>query len=109
MNQFRLEQLRSFYEEEPNDPFNAYALATELLKFDLQAARQLFEELLLKHPTYWATYYHAAALYTSLEEFDLAEQTYQKGIEITTKLQNEKALKELKGAYQMFLDEREEW
>jgi hypothetical protein len=41
-----------------------------------------------------------------LEEFDLAEQTYQKGIEITANLQNEKALKELKGAYQMFLDER---
>jgi hypothetical protein len=42
-----------------------------------------------------------------LEEFELAEQTYQKGIEITSNLQNEKALKELKGAYQMFLDERE--
>ncbi|MDI9871531.1 MULTISPECIES: enzyme of heme biosynthesis [Flectobacillus] len=109
MNQFRLEQLRNFYEEEPNDPFNAYALATELLKFDLQAARQLFEELLVKHPNYWATYYHAAALYTTLEEFELAEQTYQKGIEVTGNLQNEKALKELKGAYQMFLDEREEW
>jgi lipoprotein NlpI len=50
MNQFRLEQLRNFYEEEPNDPFNAYALATELLKFDLQAARQLFEELLVNTP-----------------------------------------------------------
>lgn len=109
MNQFRLEQLRKFYEEEPTDPFNAYALATELLKFDLQAARQLFEELITNHPNYWATYYHAAALYTTLEEFDLAEQTYQKGIEITANLQNEKALKELKGAYQMFLDEREEW
>ena len=109
MNQFRLEQLRKFYEEEPNDPFNAYALATELIKFDLQAARQLFEELITNHPNYWATYYHAAALYTTLEEFDLAEQTYQKGIEITANLQNEKALKELKGAYQMFLDEREEW
>ena len=84
-------------------------MATELLKFDLQAARQLFEELITNHPNYWATYYHAAALYTTLEEFDLAEQTYQKGIEITANLQNEKALKELKGAYQMFLDEREEW
>ena len=42
MNQFRLEQLRNFYEEEPNDPFNVYALATELLKFDLQAATKCF-------------------------------------------------------------------
>jgi hypothetical protein len=49
------------------------------------------------------------ALYTTLEEFDLAEQAYQKGIEITANLQNEKALKELKGAYQCFWMMREEW
>ena len=30
----RLEILKQFVTEEPQDPFNHYALATELLKFD---------------------------------------------------------------------------
>jgi hypothetical protein len=38
----------------------------------------------------------------------LSEKTYLLGIELANKLGNEKTLKELKGAYQMFLDELED-
>lgn len=103
----RLEILRQFVTEEPQDPFNHYALATELLKFDKTESKQIFEYLLKNHDNYLATYYHLGALYVELEEHNLAEKTYEAGIELARKIGNEKTLKELKGAYQMFLDELE--
>ena len=63
-----LSQLQQFYKEEPTDPFNIYALATEYLKTDLIQSKLLFEELLNNHSAYIATYYHAAALYMLLNE-----------------------------------------
>ena len=104
----RLEILRQFVAEEPQDPFNHYALATELLKFDETESRQIFEYLLKNHANYLATYYHLGALYVELGELQLAETTYLSGIELALKISNEKTLKELKGAYQMFLDELED-
>ena len=44
-----------------------------------------------------------------LGEIQLAEETYKVGIEVARKIGNEKTLKELKGPYQMFLDELEDW
>ena len=105
----RLEILRQFVAEDPQDPFNYYALATESLKFDKVESRQIFENLLKNHADYLATYYHLGALYIELGEHQLAEQTYVLGIELARKVGNEKTLKELKGAYQMLLDELEDY
>ena len=104
----RLEILRQYVAEEPQDPFNYYALATELLKSNKTETRQIFEYLLKNHANYLPTYYHVGALYVELSELQLAEETYLAGIELARKIGNEKTLKELKGAYQMFLDELEE-
>jgi tetratricopeptide (TPR) repeat protein len=104
----RLEILREFVAEEPQDPFNHYALATELLKTDKAESKQIFEYLLENHADYLATYYHLGALYVEIGEQQLAEKTYLSGIELARKIGNEKTLKELKGAYQMFLDELED-
>ena len=104
----RLETLRQFVAEEPQDPFNNYALATELLKSNKTESKQIFEYLLNNHANYLATYYHLGALYVELGEYILAEKTYVAGIDLARKIGNEKTLKELKGAYQMFLDELEE-
>jgi hypothetical protein len=43
-----------------------------------------------------------------LGENSLAEETYVAGIALARKIGNEKTLKELKGAYQMFLDDLED-
>jgi hypothetical protein len=104
----RLEILRQFVAEEPQDPFNHYALATELLKTYKPESRQIFEYLLQNHADYLATYYHLGALYVESGENQWAEKTYLLGIELANKLGNDKTLKELKGAYQMFLDELED-
>jgi tetratricopeptide (TPR) repeat protein len=104
----RLEILRQFVAEEPQDPFNHYALATELLKFNKTESRQIFEYLLKNHAGYLATYYHLGALYVELGQHELADETYLAGIALADKIGNEKTLKELKGAYQMLLDELED-
>ena len=104
----RLKILRQFVAEEPQDPFNHYALATELLKSNRPETQQIFEYLLKSHADYLATYYHLGALYVELGEYKLAEETYLLGIELARKIGNEKTLKELRGAYQMFFDELEE-
>ena len=105
----RLEILRQFVAEEPQDPFNHYALATELLKTDKQEAKAIFEFLVKNNADYLATYYHLGALYVELGENDLSLATYEEGIKLAQKIGNEKALKELKGAYQMLLDELEDF
>ena len=104
----RLEILRQFVAEEPHDPFNHYALATELLKSNKSESKQIFEYLLKNHADYLATYYHLGALYVELGEHSLAEKTYLAGIELAGSTGNEKTLKELKGAYQMSLDDMED-
>ncbi len=106
--QNRLEILRQFVAEEPQDAFNYYALATELLKTNKMESKVVFEYLIQHHADYLPTYYHLGALYVELGENNAAEQTYFQGIELAKKLKNDKTLKELKGAYQMFLDELED-
>ena len=94
----RLDQLNQFLKEDPNDPFTIYAIATEYVKIDLEEARKYFEILLNDHPNYIATYYHAGKLYEELEEYDLAQETYQTGIEKAKSQDEQLALRELGSA-----------
>jgi tetratricopeptide (TPR) repeat protein len=102
MNQSRLSQLLRFYEEEPNDPFNIYALANEYKNSDPEKGLKYFEMLMRDHPSYIATYYHLAHLYIDLGKDDLAKATFEKGINIATKNNESFALRELKSAYEEF-------
>ncbi|MFT5617047.1 MAG: Tfp pilus assembly protein PilF [Arenicella sp.] len=104
----RLEQLQKFLQEEPEDPFLIYAIATEFQKTDVQKAKEYFEQLLAKHSDYLPTYYQLAQLYFDLQEDDSAKQTYLQGIELAEKQGNQFTLRELKNAYQNFLFEIEE-
>ena len=58
----RLEQLEKFYKDEPNDPFNLYALALEISKTQRQQAYQVFKQLMTGFPDYVPAYYQAALL-----------------------------------------------
>jgi tetratricopeptide (TPR) repeat protein len=105
MSASRLEQLLEFYREDPNDPFVIYALATEYLSIDEQKALQYFEGLLQWHSYYVGTYYHAAALYAKLGRREDAEKTYKNGLITALEVNDTKAHRELKAAYDEFLDE----
>ncbi len=99
----RLQQLLEFLNDDPNDPFTIYAIATEYLHTDPDQARRYYEILLNDHPYYLPTYYHAAKLYESLDERDLALTAYEKGIQLATEKKEYLALRELQNAYQELL------
>lgn len=108
MKQERLNLLIEFYNEDPTDPFNVYALAMEYLNEDMMKAKGYLDELLEKHENYLPTYYHAAALYAEIGQSENAKLTYQKGLELAKNQKNTKTLLELQRAYQMFLDDEED-
>ena len=95
----RLKVLEGFYQDDPSDPFNLYALAIEFLKTDIQKSLKLFEELLSSHPDYVPTQYHAAKLYQDLNERDKSITVYEKGLQVSLKNKDLKAHRELKAAY----------
>ncbi len=103
----RLSQLRQFAADEPDDPFNLYALALELRAHDPAEAAALFDQLLTDHPTYLATYYHAAALFADLNQPDRAFAIYDTGIDLAVQQKNERTRQELIRARQALVDELE--
>ena len=99
MSTDRLEQLKTFYEEDSEDPFTRYALAQEHLKQGhTDRALALFEELVEKDPDYVGTYYHLGKLYERLDRTDDALETYEQGIEVAREQGAQKDLSELQDA-----------
>ncbi len=103
MNQDRLTLLLEYYKDDPNDPFNLYALATEYKSTEPEKALEYFEMLIEKHPNYVATYYHLANLYLDLGRDEKAKSTFEMGIEKATGQNEALLLRELKNAYDEFM------
>jgi tetratricopeptide (TPR) repeat protein len=101
----RLKQLLQFWQEDPNDPFTLYALATEYRPTDPNKALFYYEKLLAEHPGYVGTYYHAAKLYAELGQANKAEDTFKKGLEVSQQAGHRNAYRELQAAYRDFMDE----
>lgn len=108
MNNSLLANLLAFYEEDPNDPFNVYALAIEYSKSDPGEAAHFFDLLLEKHPDYLPTYYHAGAFFAAMEKIERAEEIYRRGVELALVQKNAKAHRELLAAFSNFKDELED-
>ena len=107
----RIQQLIEFLNDNPNDPFLLYALATEYLKAGQTAdALRYYERLRTDHPDYVGTYYHLGRLYESLGERDSAIATYRQGMEVAQQKRDRHALSELQAVYQsaLGLDEDDE-
>lgn len=107
MSNERIQQLIRFVQEEPDEPFNVYALAMEFMKDQPEQARLYFDQLLVRFPDYLPTYYQAAALYAERDERGKAAELYEKGIGLAQTQANQKALLELKRAQQAFMDDDE--
>ncbi len=108
MNLTRLEHLQKFYQDDPNDPFNIYALAIEYQNIDTDKALEYFKGLLEWHSQYLPTYYTIGKLYEQIKEYDKAILAYEHGIELAKEQNETKALRELNSALSNLKFEMEE-
>jgi tetratricopeptide (TPR) repeat protein len=104
MNLERLKILEDFAKEEPNDPFNLYALALEYLQVDSSKAGQLFDQLLTLHPGYVPTYYQAGNYYWEKGETRKAITILKTGLEKSRTVNDVKAHGELQVLIDLFED-----
>ena len=96
----RLEKLLEFLQNEPNDEFLQYALATEYLRLnDTEKALWYYENLVKNHPDYVGTYYHLGKLYEALNRKEDAVGTYEKGMETAKRKRDNHAFSELQAVY----------
>ncbi|MXV50533.1 tetratricopeptide repeat protein [Pedobacter sp. HMF7647] len=100
MHRNRLQKLLEFYNNEPNDPFLKYALATEYLRLnEADTALSYYQDLVTNHPGYVGTYYHLGKLYESLNRQNDATKTYQDGMKAARAAADNHAYSELLAAY----------
>ncbi len=102
----RLEKLREFLKESPQDPFLHYAIASELLKEeDVAGALAGFEGLVRDFPDYVGTYYHLGKLYEQSGQMEEAASTYRKGMLVAQRAGDRNALNELNAAWMLIAGE----
>src|ERR1700761_7353908 len=97
----RIERLKAFLKETPNDCFLNHALALEYIKLgDDVAARDLFEHNMATDAGYVATYYHLGKLLERMNMQDSAIPVYEKGMQIAKSAGDMHTYNELQGAYE---------
>ena len=100
----RIEILKGFLNDTPNDSFSRYALALEFVKIgqNEDAVRE-FETVKTKDPDYVATYFQLGQLYQKIGRNHDAETTFRTGITIAAKIGDDHTRSELEGALETLL------
>lgn len=97
----RIEKLKEFLKNSPEDNFLQHALALEYIKKgDELGAKELFESILFRDSSYIGSYYHLAKLLERIGDTDGAIQWYEKGMEAARNADDKHALGELRSAYE---------
>lgn len=95
----RIEKLLEFLKKSGADSFLQHALALEYIKIGNDGeARKLFNEILLREPTYIGSYYHLAKLLERLGETDRAIKVYERGMAEAKKANDQHSYNELQAA-----------
>ena len=77
--QDKIEILKGFLAEDPNDSFSRFALALELVKLEkFDEAIKAFRTIETNDEKYVATYYHLGKALESVRKKDEAVETYEK-------------------------------
>ena len=101
----RINKLKTFLLEQPNDSFLQHALALEYIKVgNDEEARNLFNQLLLREPTYVGSYYHLGKLLERVGDPGKAKRIYARGMDEAKRAGDQHSYNELQGA----LDDLEE-
>ena len=100
----RIDMLKSFLEQDPNDSFSRYALSLEYVKLGQtdDAARE-FETVRKNDPDYVATYYQLGQLYQRSGRTHEAEKTFRAGIAAAAKAGDAHTREELEAALDALL------
>jgi uncharacterized protein HemY len=101
----RIKQLKQFITEEPDDPFNHYALGLELLHVDQYQALDIFLQLSKTKKDYLPTYYQLGKLYEQLGKKEEAIQVVNVGIIVARQQQDLKTLRELNSVLEELNDD----
>lgn len=95
----RIEKLLEFMRTSDKDSFLQHALALEYIKIgDDTRARELFNEILLREPTYIGSYYHLGKLLERVGDPERALRVYERGMEEAKLAGDNHAFNELRGA-----------
>jgi Tfp pilus assembly protein PilF len=95
----RIEKLLEYLKQNDADSFLQHALALEYIKIgNDEEARKLFNELLLREPTYVGSYYHLGKLLERVGDFDKAIRIYERGMQEAKKANDMHSYNELMGA-----------
>jgi tetratricopeptide (TPR) repeat protein len=101
----RIEQIKKFLEQTPDDAFLLHALGMEHLSLgDNLSAIACFEKNISVHEDYLGSYYQLAILLAQNGNFEKAKYYFDKGIEIAKKVQDPKTASELASAKWEYLE-----
>ena len=101
----RIDQLKVFLTESPEDSFLQHALALEYIKIGKDdIARSLFETILQRDAGYLGSYYHLGKLLERTGEQAAAIQVYRKGMETALIQHDRHAYSELQAALEELED-----
>ncbi len=99
MQNSRVDKLKAMLEATPSDSFLRFALGLENIKAGQYTyALQYFQNIVSDDAEYTGVYYHLGKLYEQLGEPEKAIETYENGIKICRKKNDQHNLNELRGA-----------
>lgn len=101
----RIEKIKAFLAQNPNDLFLNHALALECIKIgeDSQAL-DCFNQNKAFDPNYVATYFHLGKLLERIGTRDQALAIYEEGMRIAKEQKDQHAYNELQAAYEDLAD-----
>jgi len=101
----RIEKLLEYMRTSDKDSFLQHALALEYIKTgNDEEARKLFNEILLREPSYVGSYYHLGKLLERVGDIAKAIRIYERGMEEAKKAGDNHAYNELQAAYDDLAD-----
>ena len=102
----RIDQIKMFLQDNPDDPFLRFALAKEFESLeDWESARNEYRWLYTERPAYNGAYYHYAQLLIKQNEVPQALQVIEKGLAVCTQQQDLHAKSELQGLWDEWADD----
>jgi Tfp pilus assembly protein PilF len=95
----RIEKLLEYLKTADKDSFLQHALALEYIKVgNDEEARKLFNEILLREPSYVGSYYHLGKLLERVADYEKAIRIYKRGMEEAKRAGDNHSYNELQGA-----------